>query len=128
MDILLFVTRNATQCLIILPAWLILTQLATCVQWSRLARSTGGSAGPSKPVPARRISRFVSFDKSHRKEQGLFVYQDPDSGLALQLPLIGSSQLGKGTSDYLAFPHSPGIFDWPVAKYLPIMQPELIRR
>ena len=94
-------------------------------QWSRLARSTGGSAGPSKPVPARRISRFVSFDKSHRKEQGLFVYQDPDSGLALQLPLIGSSQLGKGTSDYLAFPHSPGIFDWPVDKYLPIMQPEL---
>jgi hypothetical protein len=79
-------------------------------QWSRLARSAGGSAGPSKPVPARRVARFVSFDKSHRKEQGLFVYQDPDSGLALQLPLIGSSLLGKGTSDYLAFPHSPGIF------------------
>ena len=94
-------------------------------QWSRLARSAGGSAGPSKPVPARRVARFVSFDKSHRKEQGLFVYQDPDSGLALQLPLIGSSLFGKGTSDYLAFPHSPGIFDWPVAKYLPIMQPEL---
>jgi len=94
-------------------------------QWSRLARSAGGSAGPSAPVPARKVARYVSFDKSHRKEQGLFVYQDPDSGLAIQLPLIGSSKLGKGTSDYLAFPHSPGIFDWPVDRYLPIMQPEL---
>ena len=55
----------------------------------------------------------------------LFVYQDPDSGLAVQLPLIASSELGKGTSDYLAFPHSPGVFDWPVDKYLPIMMPEL---
>ncbi|MEC8333555.1 MAG: hypothetical protein VXZ83_05450 [Verrucomicrobiota bacterium] len=94
-------------------------------QWSRLAHFIGGSAGPSKYVPVRKVARFISFDKSHRKEQGLFVYQDPDSGLALQLPLIGSSYLGKGTSDYLAFPHSPGIFDWPVDKYLPIMQPEL---
>ncbi|MGJ8638497.1 MAG: hypothetical protein ACSHYA_03815 [Opitutaceae bacterium] len=94
-------------------------------QWSRLARSTGGSAAPSTPVPPRKVARYVSFDKSNKKEQGLFVYQDPDSGLALQLPLIASSDLGKGTSDYLAFPHSPGIFDWPVAKYVPIMLPEL---
>lgn len=94
-------------------------------QWSRLARSIGGSAAPAKPVPPRKVSRFVNFDKSHRKEQGLFVYQDPESGLALQLPLIASSPSGKGTSDYLAFPHSPGIFDWPVDKYLPVMLPEL---
>lgn len=94
-------------------------------QWSRLARSIGGQAAPSAPVPARKVAHYVSFDKSHRKEQGLFVYQDPDSGLALQLPLISSSKLGKGTSDYLAFPHSPGVFDWPVDTYLPIMQPEL---
>ncbi|MFT5837489.1 MAG: hypothetical protein ACI9ZV_000994, partial [Candidatus Azotimanducaceae bacterium] len=94
-------------------------------QWSRLARSAGGNASPSAPVPARKVARYISFDKSHRKEQGLFVYQDPDSGLAVQLPLIGSSKLGKGTSDYLAFPHSPGVFDWPVDQYLPIMQPEL---
>lgn len=94
-------------------------------QWSRLARATGGSAAPEKPVPPRKVARYVSFDKSHKKEQGLFVYQDPDSGLAFQLPLIASSKLGKGTSGYLAFPHSPGIFDWPVDKYLPIMQPEL---
>jgi len=94
-------------------------------QWSRLARSIGGDAAPSAAVPPRKVARYVSFDKSHRKEQGLFVYQDPESGLAVQLPLIGSSKLGKGTSDYLAFPHSPGIFDWPVDRYLPIMQPEL---
>jgi len=94
-------------------------------QWSRLARSTGGKAAPSAPVPPRKVARYVSFDKSNKKEQGLFVYQDPDSGLAIQLPLIASSDQGKGSSDYLAFPHSPGIFDWPVDKYLPIMLPEL---
>lgn len=94
-------------------------------QWSRLVRSTKDNAAPSTPLPPRKVTRFVCFDKSHKKEQGLFIYQDPDSGLALQLPLITSSKLGKNTSDYLAFPHSPGIFDWPVAKYLPIMMPEL---
>lgn len=94
-------------------------------QWSRLARATGGSAGPKSPVPVRKVARYVSFDKTHKKEQGLFVYQDPNSGLAFQLPLIASSKLGKGTCDYLAFPHSPGIFDWPVDQYLPIMLPEL---
>ncbi|MFP4069263.1 MAG: hypothetical protein ACLFVC_03695 [Opitutales bacterium] len=94
-------------------------------QWTRLARSIGGSAAPSAPVPARKVGRYVNFNKTHRQEQGLFVYQDADSGLAFQLPLIGSSDQGKGTCDYLAFPHSPGIFDWPVDTYLPIMQPEL---
>ncbi|ADE54089.1 hypothetical protein [Coraliomargarita akajimensis] len=94
-------------------------------QWARLARATGGDAAPKSPVPPRKVARFISFDKSHRKEQGLFVYQDPNSGLALQLPLVGSADQGLNTSDYLAFPHSPGVFDWPVDKYLPIMQPEL---
>jgi len=94
-------------------------------QWARLARSAGGSAAPAKPVPARKVARFISFDKTQKKEQGLFVYQDANTGLAFQLPLIASSALGKGTTGYLAFPHSPGIFDWPVDKYLPIMQPEL---
>lgn len=94
-------------------------------QWSRLARQIGGNAAPSAPVPPRKVGRFINFDKSHRKEQGLFLYQDPNSGLAIQLPLIGSSARGKNTSDYLAFPHAPGIFDWPVDRYLPIMLPEL---
>ena len=94
-------------------------------QWSRLVRSTKNSATPSAPVAPRKVARFICFDKTHKKEQGLFVYQDPNSGLALQLPLIASSKKGKGSSDYLAFPHSPGIFDWPVNRYLPIMLPEL---
>lgn len=94
-------------------------------QWSRLARATGGNSAPSATVPARQVGRFVNFDKSHRKEQGLFLYQDANSGLAFQLPLIGSSSAGRNKSDYLAFPHSPGIFDWPVDKYLPVMLPEL---
>jgi hypothetical protein len=94
-------------------------------QWSRLARATGGSSIPKAPVPARKVARYVSFDKSNKKEQGVFIYQDPASGLAVQLPLMASSEQGKGTSDYLAFPHAPGIFDWPVSKYLPVMTPEL---
>lgn len=94
-------------------------------QWSRLVRSIKGSAVPAAPAPQRKVARFVCFDKSHKKEQGLFIYQDPNSGLGLQLPLITSSGKGKNTSDYLSFPHSPGIFDWPVDKYLPIMMPEL---
>ena len=94
-------------------------------QWARLARSIGGSAAPESTVPTRKTARFINFDKSHKKEQGLFVYQDPDSGLALQLPLIGSNPEHKDTADYLAFPHAPGVFDWPVDKYLPIMIPEL---
>ena len=95
-------------------------------QWSRLARAIGGTSSPSTTVPARKVGRFVNFDKSHRKEQGLFLYQDPDSGLAFQLPLTGSSPQSRHTSDYLAFPHAPGIFDWPVDKYLPVMLPELV--
>lgn len=94
-------------------------------QWSRLVRAVAGNAAPSAPVTPRKIARFVCFDKSHKKEQGLFIYQDPGSGLALQMPLTASSEQNKNTSDYLAFPHSPGIFDWPVDKYLPIMIPEL---
>ena len=94
-------------------------------QWSRLVRFMKGDFAPKTPIPPRRIARFVCFDKSHKKEQGLFIYQDPASGLALQMPLIASNKKSKGTSDYLAFPHSPGIFDWPVDKYLPVMMPEL---
>lgn len=94
-------------------------------QWARLARSIGGDASPKNPVPSRKVARFVSFDKSHRKEHGLFLYQDPESGLAFQLPLVGNLPEARNTSASLAFPHSPGIFDWPSETYLPIMTPEL---
>lgn len=94
-------------------------------QWARLARAIGGNAAPSAPVPPRKVARFINFDKSHRKEQGLFLYQDPDSGLAFQLPLVGNIPESKHNTASLAFPHAPGIFDWPVDTYLPIMTPEL---
>lgn len=91
-------------------------------QWSRLARSIGGKLD-AKPMQSKRSGRFVVFDKSHRKEQGLFNYQDPESGLHIQIPLV--SQGRERLSNSLAFPHSPGIFDWPSQAYLPILMPEL---
>jgi len=77
--------------------------------------------GQARLEPARTSGRFVIFDKSNRKEQGLFLYRDAESGLHVQLPLVsaGSSL----TSDSLSFPHCPGIFDWPNNHYLPVMLP-----
>ena len=92
-------------------------------QWARLARSIGKKM-ESSPVLKRSGGRYVIFDKSSKKEQGLFIYQNTESGLHVQLPLIGSEKTG--TADYLSFPHCPGIFDWPSNRYLPVMLPELI--
>jgi hypothetical protein len=91
-------------------------------QWSRLARSIGSNIS-NTPSKGKTTSRYVVFDKSHRKEQGVFIYRENQSGLHVQLPLVSGGS--HHTSDSLAFPHCPGIFDWPVNKYLPIMLPEL---
>ena len=92
-------------------------------QWSRLASDIGGNMASIRQVPRRR-GRFVFFDKTQRKEQGLFLYEDPASRLHVQIPLTSSGE-ERGTSNSLAFPHCPGVFDCPVNRYLPIMQPEL---
>lgn len=92
-------------------------------QWSRLARSIGGTMSASKVAPVKNTGRWIIFDKSNKKEQGLFVYQHPESGLHVQIPLISGGR--RGESDSLAFPHCPGIFDWPVNRYLPVCVPEL---
>lgn len=92
-------------------------------QWARLAKSIS-AATDAKPPASRTSGRYVNFDSGGRKEQGLFLYQDASSGLQIQLPLTGAGT-SKPTSDALAFPHCPGIFDWPADMYLPIMQPEL---
>ncbi len=92
-------------------------------QWSRLARSIGGSLNQAKSIPGKTVGRFVVFNKTHKREQGLFLYQDAESGLHLQLPLVGNKK--RANSDSLAFPHAPGIFDWPTSRYLPVMLPEL---
>lgn len=91
-------------------------------QWRRLSASINAPA-TARPVPPQSGGRFVIFDKSNRKEQGLYLYRDVDSGLHVQLPLVGA--YGEPSAEALTFPHCPGIFDWPVNEYLPIMLPEL---
>ncbi len=92
-------------------------------QWSRLAKVIGGSLGVPPPNRSKVAGRFVIFDKSHKKEHGLFLYRDENLGVQYQLPIIGPGE--PQSSDNLAFPHCSGIFDWPVNKYLPVMLPEL---
>ncbi len=92
-------------------------------QWARLSRVIGGSLGVPPPNRSKTAGRYVIFDKSHKKEHGLFLFRDENIGVQYQLPLISP---GESTfSDNLAFPHCPGIFDWPVNRYLPVMLPEL---
>ncbi|MCG8527504.1 MAG: hypothetical protein MI748_14075 [Opitutales bacterium] len=92
-------------------------------QWSRLARSIHGSIDDATPTPSKTSGRFVIFDKANKKEQGVFLYRDANSGLVTQLPLMNTRSAN--SCDSLAFPHAPGIFDWPVQNYLPVMVPEL---
>jgi hypothetical protein len=80
-------------------------------QWSRLAKTIGGSMEVFKPTSRLPVCRFFSYDKSPRKEQGLLSYQDPASGLHVILPLVSAGS--HRFSDSLAFPHMPGVFDWP---------------
>lgn len=80
-------------------------------QWSRLAKTIGGSMDVFKPASRLPICRFFSYDKSPRKEQGLLSYQDPASGLHVILPLVSAGS--HRFSDSLAFPHMPGVLDWP---------------
>ncbi len=92
-------------------------------QWSRLAKIIGGSMAVPAPDRSKTSGRYVFFDKSHRKEHGLFLFRDENLGVQYQLPLVGPGE--SLSSDNLAFPHCPGIFDWTVNKYLPVMLPEL---
>ena len=92
-------------------------------QWSRLAKVIGGTMSTPAPERSKSSGRFVMFDKSHRKEHGLFLYRDENLGVQYQMPLIGPDKTI--TSDNLTFPHCPGIFDWTSNKYLPVMLPEL---
>lgn len=80
-------------------------------QWSRLAKTIGGTMDVFKPASRLPVCRFFSYDKSPRKEQGLLSYQDPASGLHVILPLVSAGS--HRFSDSLAFPHMPGVFDWP---------------
>ncbi len=94
-------------------------------QWARLSQDIKAPTGaPADPFKSG--CRFVIFDKSNKKEQGLLLYRNVDSGLQIQMPLVSCG--AKPTADCLPFPHSPGVFDWPNNTYLPIMIPELTFR
>jgi hypothetical protein len=67
--------------------------------------------------------RFVQFDNTPKKEQGLFIYHSAVQETHYSLPLISGG--GRGLCGSLAFPHCPGVFDAPVDIYLPVLQPEL---
>jgi hypothetical protein len=92
-------------------------------QWARLGKTVLIPEGQPRLDPPRTSGRFVIYDKSNRKEQGLFLYRDAETGLHAQLPLVSSG--GAAVADSLPFPHCPGVFDWPNNTYLPIMVPEL---
>jgi hypothetical protein len=92
-------------------------------QWARLAKAVAMPAAGSRAEAPKTGGRFVIFDRSNKKEQGLFLYRHVESGLHLQIPLISAA--GHATADSLAFPHAPGVFDWPNNVYAPILLPEL---
>lgn len=91
-------------------------------QWSRLARTIGGPLPSVPPAAPASSCRYFPFDRSKTKEQGLCVYSDPRSGLHVQLPLVSGG--GRGLSDSLAFPHMPGVMDWPANAAEPCFIPE----
>lgn len=91
-------------------------------QWARLSKQIDAPAAAA-PEPFKSGCRFVIFDKSNKKEQGLLLYRNVESGLQMQMPLMSNN--GNGGTNCLAFPHSPGVFDWPNSQHLPVMIPEL---
>lgn len=90
-------------------------------QWARLAKCVARPL-QVQPTSTRSYGKYISFDSSAKKEQGLFVYHNAQSGLHIHLPLIAPR--GNSASS-LAFPHMPGVFDCPANTYLPILTPEL---
>ena len=90
-------------------------------QWSRLARTIGGPLTVLAPSAGQPSCRYFPFDRRPGKEQGLCVYSDPASGLHVHLPLVSGG--GRALSDSLAFPHMPGVMDWPVQAARPCFIP-----
>jgi len=91
-------------------------------QWSRLAKTVGGSMDVFRPASKQAVCRLYSFDKTPRKEQGLLSYSDPTSGLHVVLPVLSNGS--HKFSDSLAFPHMPGVLDWPSNVYTSPFIPE----
>jgi len=90
-------------------------------QWARLCRTVKLPTTPATPLPDV-TGRWTFFDRSSRKEQGVFTYVDRPRNIYIQLPLMTGEF---NHTDSLAFPHMPGVFDWASAKYIPALLPEL---
>ena len=58
-------------------------------QWSRLAKVIGGSLRIPPPNRSKIAGRFVIFDKSHKKEHGLFLYRDENLESNTSFQLLG---------------------------------------
>ncbi len=91
-------------------------------QWSRLAKTVGGTMDVFRPASKQAVCRLYSLDKTPRKEQGLLSYSDPASGLHVILPVLSNG--AHKFSDSLAFPHMPGVMDWPANLYTSPFIPE----
>ncbi len=91
-------------------------------QWARLAKTIARKM-ENNTAAEKNISKYISFDNSNRKEQGVFIYKNVDTAMHTCLPLVAPN--AEDSSSSLAFPHIPGVFDWPADKYLPILIPEL---
>lgn len=91
-------------------------------QWARLAKTVGKPLQPKSSTPST-YGKYIMLDNPPRKEQGLFIYLNADTGLHIHLPV--SAPGARNISSSLAFPHMPGIFDWPADRYLPVLIPEL---
>ena len=91
-------------------------------QWARLAKTVGRQLQSKNSTPAS-YGKYIMLDNSPRKEQGLFIYMNSETGLHVHLPITAAGV--QNSSSSLAFPHMPGIFDWPADKYLPVLVPEL---
>lgn len=90
-------------------------------QWSKMSKGLKMPQG-ELPVLQPLSGRWVYFDRSVKKEQGVFTYISRPHNIYLQLPL--TSSLPSKTSS-LPFPHMAGVFDWPADKYIPVLVPEL---
>ncbi len=91
-------------------------------QWSRLAKTAGGSMEIHRSAQKNAMCRLYSFDKNLKKEQGLLAFSDPTSGLHVLIPVVSGGVYK--FSDSLAFPHMPGVFDWPANSYTSPFIPE----
>ncbi|MDR2029914.1 MAG: hypothetical protein LBP65_00375 [Puniceicoccales bacterium] len=99
----------------------VVRQLLICSYFGRLVR---GSIGQTDGLcTASSGGRFFTFDRTARKEQGLWAYRSAVDGSVFQLPLVGGN--GSGSCAYLAFPHRSGVIDGPVAGHCPVFVPSL---